>query len=134
MNAALERDVESMAVQMVRCIEEKDLDALSRVNAPGMLIWHNIDNRAMQWDEAKSFLQLLFDNVESLHYEDMRITKIPDGWIQQHVLRMILKDGRENLMPAALFVKLNADDKVTYVEEYIDIKQLGVAMPFLLEG
>ncbi len=134
MTAPEKRDVEAMAAHMVRCIEQKNLDALERFNAPGMTIWHNIDNTEMPWDQAKAFLQIFIDNVESLHYEKIRVIEIPNGWIQQHVLRMILKNGHENIMPAALFVKLNASNEVTHIEEYIDIKQLGMAMPFLLEN
>ena len=131
MNDMMKIDVSAIAHSMVGFIERGEWDSIGELNAADMRVWHNFDEVDMAWADAAPFLKLLRDSVGSMHYDDIRVTPLPDGWIQQHVLRLILKDGEICRMPAALFVTLNDQGLVHRIEEYLDSKQLATALPFL---
>jgi hypothetical protein len=128
MNAVADVDVKAMAERMCRDIERGDWAAVGKINASDMRVWHNFDQAEMTWDQATPFLSMLRENAE-LHYEDIRITPVPNGWLQQHVLRLVLKAGGECRMPAALIVMLNDQGLVSRIEEYLDSAQLSAALP-----
>jgi ketosteroid isomerase-like protein len=52
-------------------------------------------------------------------YEVERLEEIAGGYLQQHVLRMVSRKGKELAMPACLVVRVE-DGKITRLEEYLD--------------
>jgi hypothetical protein len=57
-----------------------------------------------------------------MRYEEIRREVLPDGFLQQHVLRGTAPDGTALEVPAILRIYC-ADGIITRVEEYLDTAQ-----------
>ncbi len=64
-------------------------------------------------------LQGLHRAVSGLRYDIVRRAVLPDGVLQQHVLRGALRDGTEVELHAAMYLQVR-DGHVTRIEEYLD--------------
>ena len=110
---------EELVVRFFAALEGGDIDTLREIYAPDAVIWHNDDLIEQSVADNLKVLQGLHRAVSGLRYDIVRRAVLPDGVLQQHVLRGSLRDGTEVELHAAMYLQVR-DGHVTRIEEYLD--------------
>ncbi|MCU0268852.1 MAG: nuclear transport factor 2 family protein [Acidimicrobiales bacterium] len=107
-----------LAERMCRAIESADLDALQACYHPDLVTWTNTGGEV---DRARSLEMVgwLCRKLADRHYDVHRRVALPDGFLQQHVLRGTAPDGRAVAMPACI-VGIVRDGRIARMDEYLD--------------
>jgi ketosteroid isomerase-like protein len=117
---------EELADRFLAAITSGDVDTLRSLYAPGALIWHNGPGPGggteQGVDDNLRTLRWLSRNLDDIRYEEIRRDPLPYGYAQRHVLRGHLPGGAPIEMAACLFVTVNADGRITRIEEYADTR------------
>ena len=100
-------------------IEAGDIDTVRAIYSPDALIWHNDDLIEQSVDDNLKVLAGLRKAVSGLRYDVVRRAGLPDGVLQQHVLRGTLANGQDVELHAAMYLRVQ-DGRVTRIEEYLD--------------
>jgi ketosteroid isomerase-like protein len=106
-------------IRFFAALEAGDIDTLREIYAPDAVIWHNDDLVEQPVDENLKVLQSLHRAVSGLRYDVVRRAAVPDGVLQQHVLRGSLPGGTEVELHAAMYLQVR-DGHITRIEEYLD--------------
>jgi ketosteroid isomerase-like protein len=99
-----------------------DTATIAALYTPDATIWHNFDKRDQDRDANLKTLGWVTRHVKNLRYEEIRRSPLPDGFVQQHVLRGTAPDGSELDVPAILRFYCR-DGQVSRIEEYLDTGQ-----------
>ena len=122
-------DVFKVATRFFGAIEAGDVDTVRKIYAPDVIIWHNTDNIEKTREENLATLTWAIENVENLHYEDVRRHRIDGGFVQQHVCRgRQKKSGEEMILPAVVVCRVKGD-QITRLDEYFDSTQAPAGVP-----
>ncbi|MGI9009498.1 MAG: nuclear transport factor 2 family protein [Streptosporangiaceae bacterium] len=100
-------------------IEAGDIETVRAIYSPDALIWHNDDLLEQSVEDNLKVLAGLHKAVSGLRYDVIRRAELPDGVIQQHVLRGTLPNGQDVELHAAMYLRVH-DGHVTRIEEYLD--------------
>lgn len=114
---------DALADAMFAALEAGDLDGVEATWAPGFVTWTNISGES---DRAatRKLLGWLTSKASGLHYDVVRRILLPDGFVQQHVLRTQAPDGTELAMPACVIATV-VDGRIARIDEYLDPSQLA---------
>ncbi|WP_420453178.1 nuclear transport factor 2 family protein [Ilumatobacter sp.] len=119
-------DTAALAERVFAAIEAGDLDAVSRMWADDVEVWHNDDGVVQTKGENLKVLGWIVRNTASRAYLDVVRHVHADGFAQRHVLRLEFDDGRTADIPAAIFVGVRAG-QVVRVDEYLDSAHVATA-------
>jgi ketosteroid isomerase-like protein len=119
-------DVLEHAEKFVAAIAAGDLEAVRACYAPDARIWHNFDGINQTVDENLKTLSWMTRKLFKRRYEILRREVLPTGFIQQHILRGELPDGRPFEMPACIICQVSDEGLITRLEEYLDPAQAAV--------
>ena len=117
-------DIEALATRFFAAIEAGDIDAISQIYAPDAVIWHNTDQMEQSVEQNLVVLRWVHEHVKGWHYEDVRRSCFPGGFVQQHMGKGTARSGLSVAMPACIVARVR-DGRVTRIDEYID--SAGVA-------
>jgi ketosteroid isomerase-like protein len=112
----------AVADRLFGAVERGDLDELRRLYDPDARIWHNFDGREQSVEENLQTLTWMCGRLFDRTYEIVRREVLPDGFVQQHVLRGLTRAGEPFAMPACMIVRC-ADGRITRIDEYLDAAQ-----------
>ena len=115
-------DTLDLANRFFTAIEAGDTATLVELYAPDVKVWHNFDQAEQGRDENLKVLTWLTRRVPDMRYEEIRREVLPDGFLQQHVLRGTAPDGSAIEVPAILRIYCT-DGTIVRVEEYLDPAQ-----------
>src|SRR5271169_5754121 len=101
-----------LAESFFNAIERGDLAAVQAIYAPDAIIWHNTDGRAMQAEENLETLESFISHVPERRYTRRRLDVFEGGFVEQHLLKGTLPDGREVSLSACVVCKVR-DGKIT---------------------
>lgn len=110
-----ERIAASVAIAMAR-MSVADLGALY---AEDIVIWHNYDGNTQSKSENLAFLGKLFSHCQSVSYVDIDRQVTERGYVQQHNLKVEMKDGRTASIPCCHIVHI-ANGHIRRFDEYLD--------------
>jgi ketosteroid isomerase-like protein len=116
------QDTLELADRFFKAIEAGDTTTLAELYSPDVKVWHNFDQSEQDRDQNLKVLGWLTHHVPDMRYEEIRREVLPDGFLQQHVLRGTAPDGTALEVPAILRIYC-ADGIITRVEEYLDTAQ-----------
>jgi uncharacterized protein len=108
-----------LADRMFRCIEQGDLDGLRTLYADDIVVWANFDDTEQDLDLSMKILGWLCRKLSDRHYDVKRREVIPDGFLQEHVLRGTAPDGTTIAMPACIIATVR-DGRIARMHEYLD--------------
>ena len=117
-------DVHQLAAAMTTGVESGDLSAVDSLLSASFKAWHNFSPTFKPWLEVRENLARLRPLLNGMRYENVRVTEIHHGWVQQHLLRLTLKDGSQREIHAVLIFKVDEQGRVSSLEEYLDPGQL----------
>ncbi len=119
-------DVLAQAEKFVAAIAAGDLEAVRACYAPEARIWHNFDGINQTVDENLKTLSWMTRKLFKRRYEILRREVLSTGFMQQHILRGELPDGRAFEMPACIICQVSEEGLITRLEEYLDPAQAAV--------
>jgi ketosteroid isomerase-like protein len=112
-------DIASLAKRFFDAIEAGDVEAVAAAYADDVAIWHNTDGALQSKAENLQTLAGLIRAYPHRRYEDRRLTAFPGGFVQQHTLRAVRRDGAHRELPACIVCQV-ANGRITRLDEYFD--------------
>jgi ketosteroid isomerase-like protein len=120
-------DTLELADRLFAAIEAGDTATVSALYAPDVKVWHNYDQIEQDRDANLAVLGWMSKRVKGIRYEEIRREVLPDGFLQQHILRGTAPDGSALEVPAILRIYC-ADGVIGRIEEYLDTAQVSSLM------
>jgi ketosteroid isomerase-like protein len=109
------------ADQFFRALEMGDTTAVLSCYTENAIVWHNFDEVEMTPQQNIEQLKTFFEHFTSREYLDVQRAPLPDGrLLQQHVLRMVRRDGKSIDWPGCIILKFDGS-KIARLEEYVDM-------------
>jgi ketosteroid isomerase-like protein len=113
------KEILSLAKSFFDGLEQGDISILRRVYAPDVEIWHNTDGLTQTLEENEATLQGFVSRISDRKYSQRRTEAFPGGFVQQHVLTGVRRDGVKVALPACIVCRVK-DGRVTRLDEYFD--------------
>ena len=114
-----DQDVLAFADRFVGAIQSGDTDTVRACYAPDAKLWHNTDGIEQTVDQNMKVLDWFIRTLPDRNYRVVRREALSDGFLQQHVLSGVRRDGPRVSLPAALLCRLR-DGKIARLDEYLD--------------
>lgn len=111
-----------LARRFVRALNEKDEATIREIYSPDARIWHNFDDKYQTIDENMKGMYWMHKRLSGINYDVVSLTELPDGYLQEHVLRGKLASGEDFAMAACVICTVK-DGRVTGLREYLDLTQ-----------
>lgn len=115
----------ALAARFFEALEAKDEDAVRACYAPDARIWLNFSPHEQSVDENVAGLAWLAERLSDKKYDVVRREVLPNGFLQQHVLRGRLNNGEAFAMSACVICTV-VDGRITRLEEYLDTAQAAL--------
>jgi ketosteroid isomerase-like protein len=115
-------EMNHLADRLFSAIERGDVDEVRRLYHPDARIWHNFDGVAQTVDQNLATLAWMVTRLFDRTYDVRRRDVLPDGVVQQHVLRGVTPSGEPFAMPACMYVRCS-EGRIMGIEEYLDPAQ-----------
>jgi len=113
-----------LAERFFNAIERGDLEAVRNIYAPDAIIWHNNDGASVTADENLEMLESFIRNVPERHYTRRRLDVFEGGFVEQHLLKAKLANGKEVSLAACIVCKVR-EGHITRLDEYFDSAALA---------
>lgn len=110
----------TVADRLMTAIEAGDVAGIDALYAPDMTIWTTLDADRRDRASAVAVLAWVIEQTASIRYDILRREAIDGGFVQQHVLHGTLPDGTAFSNPACLVVDVDAEGRITRIDEYLD--------------
>jgi len=114
-----EAAIRAFAKRFFDAIEQGDVDTVADCYTSDVEVWHNHDGLTQSRDENLAVLRGLVERIGERRYEERRVEVFPGGFLQQHVLSGVRRDGVRVSLPAALICRLR-DGRIARLDEYLD--------------
>ena len=113
----------STAAALFAAIEGKRPQAVAELYADDVEVWHNFSNACQSKSENLAVLTGLCENVPTIRYDVIERLLLEDGRVlQRHTLRAGTGSGEEVLIPACIFLTIEAG-RILRIDEYLDTAQ-----------
>jgi uncharacterized protein len=111
---------ESHAIeQLFLCLSHGDLAGARACFAPNAIVWHNFDCLALTLDEASKGWAAFIGAFPERSFKDIRRTKTPHGFLQQHLTVARDANGVYRAWPTCVIVTMKGP-QITRLDEYLD--------------
>lgn len=115
----------AVARRFLEALDANDGDAVRQIYHPQARIWHSFHPDGLQSvDDNVKTLAWMHRKLPGLHYDVVRLQALPDGYLQQHVLRGTMADGTAIALYACAICTVE-DGRITALEEYLDPAQVA---------
>jgi ketosteroid isomerase-like protein len=115
----------ALAKRFFDAIEKGDIDAVRAIYAPDAVIWHNNDNLETSREDNLKVLTNFIKAVPTRHYLDRRVGAFDGGFVQQHLLKGKLANGKDLALACCIVCEVK-DGRITRLDEYFDSAALAV--------
>ena len=117
-------DTLALANRFFKAIEASDVETVRTLYHPDVVIWHNYDgiarrNRGDSRDENLKVLAGLPTRISGARYDIWYQEVTETGFVQQHVLRGTMPNGKPFELPACIICRVE-DGRITRLDEYFD--------------
>ena len=109
----------AVAERFMAALNIADEKTVRDIYAPNARIWHNFDDKLQSVDENMKSMHWMHARLSNLNYDIQNRVALPDGFLQQHVLRGTLASGEEFALHACAICKVE-NGKITELAEYLD--------------
>jgi ketosteroid isomerase-like protein len=118
--------IDALADTFFGALEAGSVEGVLACYTPDARIWHNFDQLALTPAESVAGLETLFGNFAVRRYVDVRRQPTPEGFVQQHVLRLQGADGATVDWPGCIVFTLRGG-RIARLDEYVDLAQLAAS-------
>ena len=113
------KEILALAKSFFDALEQGDVSILRRVYAPNVEIWHNTDGLVQTLEENETTLKGFVSRIADRKYGERRTAAFPGGFVQQHVLSGVRKDGEKVSLTACIVCAVK-NGRITRLDEYFD--------------
>jgi len=114
----------AIARRLIEALNAGDEAAVRAIYAPDPRIWHNFDADYQKLDDNIRTLHWMHRKLRKLNYDLVRLEALPNGYLQQHVLRGETESGETIALHACAICTVEGD-RITALEEYLDPAQVA---------
>jgi len=82
------------ARRLFLAVESGELEDLNTIFVEGAQVWHNTDDSLTDIPTTIRNLRTIRENARLFSYRDIRRTLTTEGFVQQHTLIVVTRDGR----------------------------------------
>jgi ketosteroid isomerase-like protein len=118
----------ALAKRFFDAIEKDDIDTVRGIYAPDAVIWHNNDGLSTTREENLKVLEGFIKAVPTRRYIDRRVGAFDGGFVQQHLLKGKLANGKELALACCIVCEVK-DGRIVRLDEYFDSAALAVFRP-----
>ena len=113
-----------LADRFFKAIEAGDVETVRALYHPDVVIWHNYDGiaRRDRGDSREDNLKVLAGlpkRISGARYDVWYREVTETGFVQQHVLRGTMPNGKPFELPACIVCRVE-DGRITRLDEYVD--------------
>ncbi|CAG0940333.1 limonene-1,2-epoxide hydrolase [Gammaproteobacteria bacterium] len=112
-------DITALARRFFDAIEQGDIATVRAIYAPDAVIWHNTDELDSTPAENAEVLQGFIDRIRERRYENRRVDVFPGGFVQQHLLTGLHRNGQRLRLVACIVCRVS-NGRITRLDEYFD--------------
>lgn len=110
-----------IAAKFFDAIEANGIDKVYNMFSPDAKIWHNTDQLVVPRETTAKTIRGMHKRLRNIAYLDRKLDSWPTGFVERHVLAWERKvDGVQIQMPVCIVCEVNADGKITRLDEYFD--------------
>jgi limonene-1,2-epoxide hydrolase len=109
----------AVAERFMAALNIADEAGVRAAYAPAPLIWHNFENKLQSLDENIKSMHWMHSKLKNLDYDIQSRVALPDGFLQEHILRGELANGEAFTLHACAICKVE-DGRITELREYLD--------------
>ncbi len=114
-----------VARRFIDALNNDDEVAVRSIYHPEARIWHNFEEGLQSIDQNVKTLHWMHRKLNKLNYDVVRLQALPDGYLQQHVLRGETVSGQPVALHACAICTVE-DGRITALAEYLDPAQVAV--------
>ena len=118
------KKTEALAAAFFDAIENGDIQALADCYDDHVVIWHNTDRLETGKAQNIALLERFMAIAPVRRYEKRRLSILPGGFVQQHVVEAVLTSGRRCALHACVVCAV-ADGRITRLDEYFDSAEVA---------
>jgi len=116
--------IRALATRFFDAIETGDIETVQTIYASDAIVWHNTDGVAQPVAENLKTLTNFIKFVPVRRYTDRRLDVFDGGFIEQHLLKGKLQNGKEVSLSACIVCRVQ-DGRITRLDEYFDSAALA---------
>ena len=120
--------INDIADQMFAAIESGDGATLADLWADDVVAWRLGGGPARDKPRALKVIAWFVDSTTDRRYEVLDRRVFDDGFVQQHTVHAVDTTGASLSFRACLVVKVNPDELITQIDEYLDPADLAPLM------
>lgn len=117
-------EIEALARGFFDAVERGDIDKVGETYAADAVIWHNTDGISNTRQENLATLRGFAARITERRYTERRVNVFPGGFVQQHVLKGVRRDGEQVELPCCIVCQVK-DGKITRLDEYFDSEHVA---------
>ena len=114
----MRQNLETTVVSYLRALERGDWTAARVLFADGATVWHNDGLGDETVEEYFAGLKVQIGKYESIRYEIARQLSRPGGVLQQHVVRVVGRNGERGGVHAAVYFGFDGAGLIERIEAY----------------
>lgn len=112
-------DAMAVADRFMAALNIADADGVRACYAPDARIWHNFDNKLQPVEDNIKSMHWMHSRLNNLNYDVQVRVALPDGFLQEHILRGTLHNGEPFALHACAICKVE-NGRITELREYLD--------------
>ncbi|MFK7830045.1 MAG: nuclear transport factor 2 family protein [Congregibacter sp.] len=114
----------AVARRFLDALNNDDEAAVREIYHPNAKLWHNFEADFQSVDLNVKTLHWMHRKLNNLHYDLVRLEALPNGYLQQHILRGETASGEAIALYACAICTVE-DGRITALEEYLDPAQVA---------
>jgi ketosteroid isomerase-like protein len=115
----------SVADRLFSAIEAGDVDAVAAMWSDDIAVWHAGDKHASDKGPAIRVIEWFVSATADRHYDVLDRRFFGGGFVQQHVLRGLARDGTAYSLHVGIIIGVGRDGLITRIDEYFDPADLA---------
>jgi len=109
----------AVAERFMAALNIADEAAVRAIYAPDARLWHNFDDKLQPVEDNIKSMHWMHRRLKNLNYDIQYRVALPDGFLQEHILRGTLANGEAFALHACAIVKVE-NGRITELREYLD--------------
>jgi ketosteroid isomerase-like protein len=115
----------SVADRLFSAIEAGDVDAVAAMWSDDIAVWHAGDTLASDKARAVRVIEWFVSVTADRHYDVLDRRFFGGGFVQQHVLHGLTRDGTAYSLRVGIIVAVGRDGLIRRIDEYFDPADLA---------
>lgn len=112
-------ELSNIADRLFKAFVDHDAETLREVCSPEARFWSSAQGAESDLEQMIGSLAGMQAMIGKHRYEEVRRLVAPNGFVEQHRVRSTLPNGKELDLDVCVVVRVDEDDRVVRLDEYI---------------